>query len=105
MKEMLEDIQQQILLEACSPNAKALRILNINKNIIASLNNPNKEDIIRITTILERARYMLSIPYFISSNCILSYLFKSFIKFIERFTTKFLIIFSITNYIIIINKL
>ena len=52
---MLEDIQHQILLEACSPNAKALRILNINKNIIASLNNPNKEDIIRITTILERS--------------------------------------------------
>ena len=56
MKEMLEDIQHQILLEACSPKENILKILKINKNIIASLNNPKMEDIIRITMILDNVK-------------------------------------------------
>lgn len=97
---ILDDIQQYILLEACSPNAVILNILNNRRSKIVSFNIPNISDINKMKTTFEIAMYKASIPYFISSSCILSYLFKSLIRFIELFTTKFLTIFPITNYII-----
>ena len=44
-KEMLDEIQHHILLEACKPKAVALTKLNINKNKTASLNNPIQAEI------------------------------------------------------------
>ena len=49
-KEILEATQHHILLEACKPKAVTLTILNINKNNIASLNNPIQAERNKITT-------------------------------------------------------
>ena len=55
-KEMLDEIQHHILLEACKPKAVALTILNINKNKTASLNNPIQAEINKMTTTFVMAR-------------------------------------------------